>query len=102
MAAASRVPFWAKLTPNVTHIEDPTAAALRGGADGISAINTIRSVMGVDLKTLRPEPCVEGYSTPGGYSCQAVKSIALRICLEVAYFDTEAVSRANAERDRWN
>ncbi len=84
VAAASRVPFWAKLTPNVTHIEDPTAAALRGGADGISAINTIRSVMGVDLKTLRPEPCVEGYSTPGGYSCQAVKPIALRICLEVA------------------
>lgn len=34
----------------------------------VSAINTIQSVMGINLKTLRPEPCVEGYSTPGGYS----------------------------------
>lgn len=80
----AKVPVWAKMTPNVTRIEDPTAAALRGGADGIAAINTIRSVLGVDLKTLRPEPSVEGYTTPGGYSCQAVKPIALRICMEIA------------------
>ena len=43
-----------------------------GRCDGIAAINTIRSVLGVDLETLRPEPSVEGYTTPGGYSCQAV------------------------------
>ncbi len=84
VAEVAKVPVWAKMTPNVTHIEEPTLAALRGGADGISAINTIRSVMGVDLETLRPEPSVEGYTTPGGYSCQAVKPIALRICMEVA------------------
>ena len=78
------VPVWAKMTPNVTRIEDPTSAALRAGADGIAAINTIRSVLGVDLKSLRPEPCVEGYTTPGGYSCQAVKPIALRNCMEIA------------------
>ena len=75
----AKVPVWAKMTPNVTQIEDPTRAALRAGANGISAINTIRSVIGVDLKTLRPEPTVEGYTTPGGYSCQAVMPIALRI-----------------------
>ena len=80
----AKVPVWAKMTPNVTHIEDPTSAALRAGADGIAAINTIRSVLGVDLKSLRPEPCVEGYTTPGGYSCQAVKPIALRNCMEIA------------------
>lgn len=80
----AKVPVWAKMTPNVTRIEDPTAAALRAGADGIAAINTIRSVLGVDLKSLRPEPSVEGYTTPGGYSCQAIKPIALRICMEVA------------------
>ena len=40
--------------------------------------------MGVDLESLRPEPCVEGYTTPGGYSCQAVKPIALRNCMEIA------------------
>lgn len=81
---AAKKPFWAKMTPNITHIEDPSRAALRGGADGISAINTIRSVMGVNLETLRPEPTVEGYTTPGGYSSRAVKPIALRMCMEVA------------------
>ena len=54
--SAAKVPVWAKMTPNVTHIEDPTRAALQAGCDGISAINTIRSVIGVDLETLRPEP----------------------------------------------
>ena len=77
-------PVWAKMTPNVTHIEDPTRASLAAGCDGISAINTIRSVIGVDLDTLRPEPSVEGYTTPGGYSCQAVLPIALRMCMEIA------------------
>jgi dihydropyrimidine dehydrogenase (NADP+)/dihydropyrimidine dehydrogenase (NAD+) subunit PreA len=83
MQVAQR-PVWAKMTPNVTHIEDPTRASLRAGCDGISAINTIRSVLGVDLETLRPEPTVEGYTTPGGYSCQAVMPIALRMCMEIA------------------
>lgn len=82
--SVAKVPVWAKMTPNVTRIEDPTSSALRAGADGIAAINTIRSVLGVDLKSLRPEPCVEGYTTPGGYSCQAVKPIALRNCMEIA------------------
>jgi len=82
--SATRKPVWAKMTPNITHIEDPGRAALRGGATGLSAINTIRSVMGVNLDTLRPEPTVEGYTTPGGYSCRAVKPIALRMVMELA------------------
>lgn len=82
--SAAKVPVWAKMTPNVTHIEDPSRAALRAGCDGISAINTIRSVIGVNLETLRPEPSVEGYTTPGGYSCKAVLPIALRMCMEIA------------------
>jgi dihydroorotate dehydrogenase subfamily 1 len=82
--SVAKKPFWAKMTPNITHIEDPGRAALRGGATGLSAINTIRSVMGVNLDTLRPEPTVEGYTTPGGYSCRAVKPIALRMVMELA------------------
>jgi dihydroorotate dehydrogenase subfamily 1 len=82
--SAAKKPVWAKMTPNVTHIEDPSRAALKAGATGIAAINTIRSVMGVNLDTLRPEPCVEGYTTPGGYSSRAVKPIALRMVMEVA------------------
>lgn len=81
---AAKTPVWAKMTPNVTRIEEPSRAALRAGAHGISAINTIRSVIGVDLKTLRPMPTVEGYTTPGGYSSVAVRPIALRMVMEIA------------------
>jgi dihydroorotate dehydrogenase subfamily 1 len=82
--AATKKPVWAKMTPNITHIEEPGRAALRGGATGLSAINTIRSVTSVNLDTLRPDPCVEGYTTPGGYSSKAVKPIALRMVMELA------------------
>jgi dihydroorotate dehydrogenase subfamily 1 len=82
--SAAKKPVWAKMTPNVTRIQDPSRASLRAGCQGIAAINTIRSVMGVNLETLRPEPTVEGYTTPGGYSCRAVKPIALRMVMEIA------------------
>jgi dihydropyrimidine dehydrogenase (NADP+)/dihydropyrimidine dehydrogenase (NAD+) subunit PreA len=83
MGVAKR-PVWAKMTPNVTHIEEPSRAALKAGCQGVSAINTIRSVMGVNLETLRPEPSVEGWTTPGGYSSKAVRPIALRMVMEIA------------------
>jgi dihydroorotate dehydrogenase subfamily 1 len=82
--SAAKKPVWAKMTPNVTRIEDPSRAALRAGCHGVSAINTIRSVMGVNLDTLRPEPEVEGFTTPGGYSSKAVRPIALRMVMEIA------------------
>lgn len=82
--SAAKKPVWAKMTPNITRIEDPSRAALRAGCQGVSAINTIRSVMGVNLETLRPEPTVEGYTTPGGYSSKAVRPIALRMVMEIA------------------
>ena len=82
--SAAKKPVWAKMTPNITHIEEPSRAALKGGATGLSAINTIRSVMSVNLDTLRPEPAVEGYTTPGGYSSKAVRPIALRMVMEIA------------------
>jgi dihydropyrimidine dehydrogenase (NADP+)/dihydropyrimidine dehydrogenase (NAD+) subunit PreA len=82
--SAAKVPVWAKMTPNITRIEDPSRAALAAGCHGISAINTIRSVIGVNLETLRPEPTVEGFTTLGGYSCKAIMPVALRMCAEVA------------------
>jgi len=78
------IPVWTKMTPNITHITDPGRAALASGAQGLAAINTILSVMSVDLETLRPQPTVEGYSVPGGYSCKAVRPIALRMVMELA------------------
>ena len=84
VASAAKIPVWAKLTPNVTSVADGAEAALSAGVDGVSAINTILAVMGVDLETLRPEPTVEGYTVPGGYSCMAVRPIALRMVKECA------------------
>lgn len=80
----SRIPVWAKMTPNVGTPSAPAKAAAKAGADGISMINTILSVIGVDLRTLRPMPTVEGYAVPGGYSGAAVRPIALRQLMEVA------------------
>ncbi len=96
--SAAKKPVWAKMTPNITHIEDPSRAALRAGCQGISAINTIRCVMGINLDTLRPEPSVEGYSTPGGYSSKAVRPIALRMVMEIAQLDPPGISRPLAFR----
>ncbi len=75
--AKASIPVWAKMTPNITDITVPARTALAAGCEGVAAINTITSVMGINLDTLRPEPSVEGYSTPGGYSSKAVKPIAL-------------------------
>ncbi|KAE8658619.1 Dihydropyrimidine dehydrogenase (NADP(+)) [Hibiscus syriacus] len=82
--AKATVPVWAKMTPNITDITMPARIALSTGCEGIAAINTIQSVMGISLDTLRPEPCVEGYSTPGGYSCKAVHPIALAKVMNIA------------------
>jgi len=84
VSKVSKVPVWAKMTPNITDITVPARAAERGGADGISAINTILGVIGINLETFRPQPTVEGYSEPGGYSAQAVRPIALRQVMEIA------------------
>ncbi|MGB7837152.1 MAG: hypothetical protein WBL40_03460 [Terrimicrobiaceae bacterium] len=68
VTSATGRPVLAKMTPNITRIEDPARAALKAGCQGVSAINTIRCVIGINLETLRPEPTVEGSTTPGGYS----------------------------------
>ncbi|MHC5114851.1 MAG: NAD-dependent dihydropyrimidine dehydrogenase subunit PreA [Planctomycetota bacterium] len=84
VSGAATKPVWAKMTPNITNIVEPARVSLRAGCEGVSAINTILSVMGVNLDTLRPEPTVEGYTVPGGYSCKAVRPIALRMVMELA------------------
>jgi dihydroorotate dehydrogenase subfamily 1 len=86
------IPVWAKMTPNITNIREPALAAARGGAVGISAINTILSVIGVDLETMRPMPTVEGYAVPGGLSAQAVRPIALRMVSQLALGLPEGVT----------
>ena len=82
--AACRIPVLAKLTPNVANMSPAAEAARRGGADGIAAINTIKSVVGVNLHTYVSAPAVHGHSAVGGYSGNAVKPIALRFIAELA------------------
>lgn len=85
-AAAVRgcsIPVLAKLTPNVAGMSPAAEAAIRGGASGISAINTIKSITGVNLYTKVAEPAVHGLSALGGYSGEAVKPIALRFIMEL-------------------
>ena len=72
-------PVLIKLTPNIGDILDPGLAAVRGGADGLALINTIKSIIGVDLDTLSLKPTVGTESTNGGYCGPAVKPIALHM-----------------------
>lgn len=72
------LPVLAKMTPNITNMEIPARAAVEAGADGIAAINTIKSIMNVNMDTFTTAPEVGGYSSVGGYSGKAIKPIALR------------------------
>ena len=80
----SRLPVIVKLTPNVTNIRMPARAAKAGGADAVSLINTINSIMGVDPETLTMSPAVGEQGTHGGYCGPAVKPIALHMVAEIA------------------
>ncbi len=77
------IPVVAKLTPNVDNMSPAAEAAMRGGADGIAAINTIKSIMGINPHTYVTAPAVHGHSAVGGYSGCAVKPIALRFIAEL-------------------
>ena len=80
----SRMPCIVKLTPNITDVRQPAAAAKRGGADAVSLINTINSITSVNLDTMSPEPSIDGKGAHGGYCGPAVKPIALSMVSEIA------------------
>ncbi len=82
--AATRVPIVIKLTPQIADITSAARAVKRSGADGVCAINTLKSMIGVDLETFIPYPNVGGYSTYGGYSGPAIKPVTLRCVAEIA------------------
>ncbi len=80
----STLPVIVKLTPNITDIRQPARAAKRGGADAVSLINTINSIMGVDPYSLAMTPATGGKGSHGGYCGPAVKPIALNMVAEIA------------------
>jgi dihydropyrimidine dehydrogenase (NAD+) subunit PreA len=75
----AKIPVIVKLTPNITDVTEPARAAVEGGANAISLINTIQSIIAVDLDKFVPTPIVDGKSTNGGYCGPAVKPIALNM-----------------------
>nr|WP_315427888.1 NAD-dependent dihydropyrimidine dehydrogenase subunit PreA [uncultured Albidiferax sp.] len=79
----SKLPVIVKLTPNITDVRLPARAAKRGGADAVSLINTINSIMGVDPDTLMMSPTTGGMGSHGGYCGPAVKPIALNMVAEI-------------------
>jgi len=80
----STIPVLVKLTPNVDDIVPNGMAAKAGGADGVSLINTIKSIIGVDLDRMTVEPRVGAKSSNGGYCGAAVKPIALHMVAALA------------------
>ncbi|MFP5470468.1 MAG: NAD-dependent dihydropyrimidine dehydrogenase subunit PreA [Bacteroidia bacterium] len=83
--AAAKIPVITKLSPNISHITDPGLAAVQGGTNAISLINTIKSIVGIDLDTYAPYPIVDGKGTNGGYCGPAVKPIAMQMLRELAH-----------------
>jgi dihydropyrimidine dehydrogenase (NAD+) subunit PreA len=79
----TRMPVVVKLTPNITDIRFPARAAHRAHADAVSLINTISSIMAVDLDRMTPVPEIDGKGTHGGYCGPAVKPIALHMVAEI-------------------
>src|SRR5262245_5202292 len=80
----SSVPVLIKLTPNVGDILEPGVAAVEAKVHGLSLINTIKSITGVDLDRMVPQPVVGRRSTNGGYCGPAVKPIALHMVAALA------------------
>lgn len=83
-------PVIVKLTPNITDVRKPAAAARAGGADAVSLINTINSITSVNLDSMSPEPSIDGKGTHGGYCGPAVKPIAMSMVSEIARAEATA------------
>ena len=87
---ASRLPVIVKLTPNISNIVLPAQAALAGGADALSLINTLNSIIAVDLDTFELTPSIAGKGGHGGYAGPAVKPIALNMLAALGIDETVA------------
>lgn len=82
--AAVKIPVLAKMTPNITDMTEPALFAKKGGADGISAVNTFRAISGIGLGDWVAKPNVFGVGAMSGYSGAAIKPIALHFIAEMA------------------
>jgi len=79
------IPILAKMTPNVTDVTQPALHAKKGGADGLTAINTVAALVGVGLYDDVPQPNVKGKGAISGFSGPAIKPIGLKCVAELAH-----------------
>jgi len=83
VSSATKLPVIAKMTPNIGNMEIPAIAAIEGGAKGVSAINTIKSITNINLDFMTAMPVVNGKSSISGYSGAAVRPIGLRFIAQM-------------------
>jgi dihydropyrimidine dehydrogenase (NAD+) subunit PreA len=86
------IPVIVKLTPNITNVVVPARSAVTAGANALSLINTINSIVGVDLDTLAITPNIGGKGGHGGYAGPAVKPIALNMLASLGTDEIVAAS----------
>ncbi len=84
VCSMTHLPVIAKMTPNIGNIEVPSYAAVNGGAAALAAINTVKSITGIDIEKLVCHPAVNGKSSISGYSGKAIKPMALRFITELS------------------
>jgi dihydropyrimidine dehydrogenase (NAD+) subunit PreA len=89
---SATIPVIMKLTPNVTNVALPARAGVAAGVNGLSLINTINSIVGVDLDSLELTPNIGGKGGHGGYAGPAVKPVALNML--AALGTDEVISRS--------
>ena len=84
VTSVTKIPVIAKMTPNITVMEPAAIAAVKGGARGVSAINTVKSITSMDYENMTGMPVVNGLSSVSGYSGAAVKPIGMRFISNLA------------------
>ena len=83
VTSATKIPFIAKMTPNCTNMEPAAIAAIEGGAAGVSATNTYKSITSIDFENMSGMPVVDGKSSVSGYSGAAIKPLSLRFVAQM-------------------
>ena len=83
VSSTTKIPFIAKMTPNLTNMEPSARAAIEGGAAGVSCINTVKAITNIDFENMTGMPVVNGKSSISGYSGAAIKPIALRFVAQL-------------------
>jgi dihydroorotate dehydrogenase (subfamily 1) family protein len=82
--SGTKLPIIAKMTPNQTTMLPAAIAAMKAGATGLSAINTVKSLIDLDYDLFTSQPAMNGKSAISGLSGSAVKPIAMRFTQEMA------------------